>query len=154
MVQGDGTRTAVLFAAIAIFPITYLLTGLRWYLLLQAVGHRHRPARAFIINMVGAFYNTFLPGSTGGDMSRPSTPPSSRPNHRTRAVMTVLIDRVIGLLGLIILGGAMAAYWRSRRTRRTIPSRGAARRSPSARWRSSSRRSSAWSSSTRRSSAA
>jgi uncharacterized protein (TIRG00374 family) len=100
----------LLFAAIAIFPITYLLTGLRWYLLLKAVDINIGPARAFVINMVGAFYNTFLPGSTGGDLVKAVYVAKLAPDHRTRAVMTVLIDRIIGLLGLIILGGSMAAY--------------------------------------------
>jgi hypothetical protein len=99
-----------LLAAIFLFPITYLLTGLRWHLLLQAVEIRIGVARAFVINMVGAFYNTFLPGSTGGDLIKAVYAARLAPNHRTRAVMTVLIDRIIGLLGLIILGGTMAAY--------------------------------------------
>jgi glycosyltransferase 2 family protein len=100
----------LLFAALAIFPSTYLLTGLRWHLLLKAVDINVGIARAFVINMVGAFYNTFLPGSTGGDLIKAVYAARLAPNHRTRAVMTVLIDRIIGLLGLIILGGSMAAY--------------------------------------------
>jgi hypothetical protein len=100
----------LLFAALAIFPITYLLTGLRWHLLLKAVDINVGIARAFVINMVGAFYNTFLPGSTGGDVVKAVYAAKLAPNHRTRAVMTVLIDRIIGLLGLVILGGSMAAY--------------------------------------------
>jgi uncharacterized protein (TIRG00374 family) len=86
------------------------MTGFRWYLLLKAVGIDIGPLRAFIINMVGAFYNTFLPGSTGGDIVKAVYAAKLAPNHRTRAVVTVLIDRIIGLLGLIILGGSMAAY--------------------------------------------
>ncbi|MEO6435349.1 MAG: lysylphosphatidylglycerol synthase transmembrane domain-containing protein [Tepidisphaeraceae bacterium] len=99
-----------LLAAIAIFPLTFLLTGLRWHLLLTAVAIHIGAAKAFVINMVGAFYNTFLPGSTGGDVIKAVYAARLAPDHRTRAVMTVLIDRVIGLLGLIMLGGAMAAY--------------------------------------------
>jgi uncharacterized protein (TIRG00374 family) len=99
-----------LLAAIAIFPLTYLLTGFRWHLLLKAVDIRIGVARAFVINMVGAFYNTFLPGSTGGDIIKAVYAARLAPKHRTRAVMTVLIDRIIGLLGLIILGGCMAGY--------------------------------------------
>ena len=99
-----------LLAAIFIFPVTYLLTGFRWHLLCRAVDINIGVARAFVVNMVGAFYNTFLPGSTGGDIVKAVYAARLAPNHRTRAVMTVFIDRVIGLLGLIILGGTMAAY--------------------------------------------
>jgi uncharacterized protein (TIRG00374 family) len=103
-----GARRDFLLAAIFIFPLTYLLTGLRWHLLLTAVDIHLGPLRALVINMVGAFYNTFLPGSTGGDLIKAVYAARLAPNHRTRAVMTVLIDRIIGLLGLIILGGCMA----------------------------------------------
>ena len=99
-----------LWAALAIFPVTFLITGLRWHLLLRAVDIRIGAAKAFVINMVGAFYNTFLPGSTGGDVLKAYYAAKLAPGHRTRAVMSVIVDRAIGLLALIILGGAMAAY--------------------------------------------
>src|SRR5439155_3946872 len=55
-------------------------------------------------------YNTFLPGSTGGDVLKAYYAARLAPGHRTRAVMSVIVDRSIGLLALIILGGAMATY--------------------------------------------
>jgi len=67
-----------------------------------------------VLNMVGAFYNTFMPGSTGGDLLK-AYYASKHTDHRTRAVLSVIIDRVIGLVALIIMGGVMASiqYWRS-----------------------------------------
>jgi hypothetical protein len=59
--------------------------------------------------MVGNFYNTFLPGSTGGDVLKAVYVARLTP-HRTRAVVSVLSDRIIGMLGLVILGGTMSAY--------------------------------------------
>jgi uncharacterized protein (TIRG00374 family) len=101
-----------LWAAIGIFPLTFLITGVRWYLLLNALEIRLGLARAFVINMVGGFYNTFMPGSTGGDVLKAYY--AAKHTHlRTRAVMSVIVDRAIGLIALIILGGAMAALqWR------------------------------------------
>ncbi|MGH7213986.1 MAG: lysylphosphatidylglycerol synthase transmembrane domain-containing protein, partial [Tepidisphaeraceae bacterium] len=99
-----------LLAAILIFPLTYLITSYRWHVLLEALDVRMRMARAFAINMVGAFYNTFMPGSTGGDVLKAYYAAKQAPNQRTRAVMSVVVDRAIGLLALIMLGGAMAAY--------------------------------------------
>jgi uncharacterized membrane protein YbhN (UPF0104 family) len=98
-----------LWAAVFIFPLTYLITSLRWHLLLRAIGIHIGVARAFVINMVGAFYNTFMPGSTGGDVLKAYYAAKLAPEHRTRAVMSVIVDRIIGLLALIILGGTMAA---------------------------------------------
>src|SRR5205823_13620532 len=100
-------RHEYLLAAIAIFPVTFLICGLRWHLLLRAVDIRIGAARAFVINMVGAFWNTFLPGSTGGDAIKAFFAAKNAPGHRTRAVMSVIVDRAIGLMALIILGGTM-----------------------------------------------
>jgi uncharacterized protein (TIRG00374 family) len=99
-----------LWAAVAIFPMTFLLTGLRWHFLLRAVDIFIGAPKAFMINMVGAFYNTFLPGSTGGDVLKAYYAAKLAPKHRTRAVVSVIVDRAIGLLALILLGGSMAAY--------------------------------------------
>ncbi len=98
-----------LWAAVLIFPITFLITSLRWHLLLSAVDIHIGLLRTLVINMVGAFYNTFMPGSTGGDVLKAYYAAKLSPGHRTRAVVSVIVDRAIGLLALIILGGALAA---------------------------------------------
>lgn len=98
-----------LWAAVFIFPITFLITSYRWNELLKALDIFIGQSRAFVLSMVGAFYNTFMPGSTGGDLLKAYYVAKQTP-HRTRAVLSVLIDRVIGLLALVILGGVMAAY--------------------------------------------
>ena len=99
----------LLLSAVFCFPTVFLLTALRWDRLLRALDI-HMPFRlAFKLNMVGAFYNTFMPGSTGGDILK-AYYASKLTTHRTRAVMSVLIDRVLGLLALVILGGSMAGY--------------------------------------------
>jgi len=97
------------FAALAIFPITILITSFRWHELLKALDIRLTIGRTFVLNMVGLFYNTIMPtGSTGGDVFK-AYYVAKQTHHRTRAVMSVLVDRVIGLIALIILGGTMAA---------------------------------------------
>jgi uncharacterized protein (TIRG00374 family) len=97
-----------LIGAVLIFPLTYLITSYRFDLLLRALDIHMRLVRAFVLNMVGAFYNTFMPGSTGGDLLKAYYASKLTP-HRTRAVMCVIVDRVLGLLALIIIGGVAAA---------------------------------------------
>lgn len=97
-----------LLAALLVMPLSYLLTSYRWHLLLEALDIHIGAARTFVINMVGAFYNTFMPGSTGGDLLK-AWYAARHTTHRTRAVISVLTDRAIGLLALIMLGGVMAA---------------------------------------------
>lgn len=94
--------------AILLMPISYFLTSYRWHVLLQSQQIRIGLARTFVINMVGAFYNSFMPGSTGGDVAK-AYYSSKYTEHRTRAVFTVIVDRIIGLLALLLLGGVMAA---------------------------------------------
>jgi uncharacterized protein (TIRG00374 family) len=98
---------SLLLGAILIFPITFVITSLRWNALMRAVGIRLSQARTFILNMVGQFYSTFMPGSTGGDLLKAYYASRQTP-HRTSAVISVLVDRVIGLLAQVIMGGAMA----------------------------------------------
>jgi glycosyltransferase 2 family protein len=49
-----------------------------------------------------------MPGSTGGDVLKAYYASRHTP-YRTRAVLSVFVDRLIGLIALVILGGTMAA---------------------------------------------
>ncbi len=73
------------------------------------LGIRMGQKRAFVLTMVGTFYNTFMPGSTGGDVLK-AWYAAKHTTHRTQVVMSVVVDRVIGLLALVMLGGTMAAF--------------------------------------------
>ncbi|WP_428939150.1 lysylphosphatidylglycerol synthase transmembrane domain-containing protein [Fontivita pretiosa] len=97
----------LLLLSVAIFPVTFLITSYRWYKLLRAIDVQMTLWRAFMINMVGAFYNSFMPGSTGGDVLKAYYASKQTP-HRTRAVVSVLIDRVLGLLALVMVGAVAA----------------------------------------------
>jgi uncharacterized protein (TIRG00374 family) len=101
-------KAPLLWAALLVFPITFIITSYRWHELLKALDIYIGPGRAFVINMVGCFYNTFMPGSTGGDAFK-AYYASKQTTHRTRAVMSVLVDRAVGLIALIIIGGVTAS---------------------------------------------
>jgi hypothetical protein len=100
----------LLALAMLVFPTTFLITSFRWHKMLQAVDVHMGFRRAFVINMVGAFYNTFMPGSVGGDVFKMYYASKQTTTHRTHAVVSVFIDRILGLLALVILGGVMATY--------------------------------------------
>jgi uncharacterized membrane protein YbhN (UPF0104 family) len=105
----SGSRPWLLILAVLIFPLTFIITSVRWWWLLRVLEIYITVGRAFVLNMVGAFYNTFLLGSTGGDVLKAYFA-SKHTIHRTRAVLSVIVDRIIGLFALVIMGGAMAAY--------------------------------------------
>ena len=102
-------KPSLLWAALLVFPITFIVTSYRWHELLKVLDIHIGQGRVFVLNMVGCFYNSFLPGSTGGDAFKAYYASKQTP-HRTRAVMSVLVDRAVGLLALIIVGGATAAF--------------------------------------------
>jgi uncharacterized membrane protein YbhN (UPF0104 family) len=62
--------------------------------------------------LVALFFNNFLPSNIGGDVVRIGD--TARPaRSRTLATTIVLVDRILGLMGLVLvaaLGATMAAY--------------------------------------------
>lgn len=102
-------RPALLWASLLLYPICIVLTSRRWLELLKALGIRLSAGRVAVLNLVGMFYNTFMPGSTGGDLVKAYYASKHTP-WRTRAVMSVFVDRAIGLVALVLIG-AMAAAW-------------------------------------------
>ncbi len=102
-----GANPWLLVASLAVFPITYVLGALRWHRLLGGLGIALTRSRVFVLTLVGAFYNSFMLGSTGGDVLKAFYLCKLTP-RRTPAVMSVLVDRGIGLVTLVLMGGAMA----------------------------------------------
>jgi uncharacterized protein (TIRG00374 family) len=100
-------RPLYLLLAVALLPFCFMITSIRWHSLLEAQDIHITFRRTFVLNMVGSFYNSFMPGSTGGDLVK-AYYAAKHTTHRTRAVMTVIIDRILGLLALIIVGGIAA----------------------------------------------
>lgn len=91
-----------LIVASALIGIALSFQLFRWYLLVRAVDLPFTIRNAFRLGLVGVFYNTFLPGSIGGDLVKAYFLAQQHPERKTRAVATVLMDRALGLFGLIL----------------------------------------------------
>ena len=105
-----GANPWLLAASVAVFPITYLMTTLRWHRLLGGLGLDVSLGRALALNLVGSFYNLILlVGSTSGDVLK-AFYAARQTGKKTYAVMSVLVDRVIGLATLVVMGGGAAAF--------------------------------------------
>jgi uncharacterized membrane protein YbhN (UPF0104 family) len=74
----------------------------RWYLLVRAVDLPFSVRNAYRLSLVGLFYNTFIPGSIGGDLVKAYFIAHAHPERKTRAVASVIADRALGLFGLIL----------------------------------------------------
>jgi uncharacterized protein (TIRG00374 family) len=80
------------------------MAALRWWLLLRAIGLHLELRRTFVLTWIGNFFNTALPGAVTGDVVKGYYVIKAQPEEgRTRAFMTLVIDRLVGLLGLIVM---------------------------------------------------
>ncbi|HEX4553220.1 MAG TPA: lysylphosphatidylglycerol synthase transmembrane domain-containing protein [Xanthobacteraceae bacterium] len=92
-------------AALIVLGLQPLLSALRWRLIAGHSGFNMSVAQACRLNLIGTFFNQTLPSSLGGDGARiwllvkGGTAPSA-------ATYSVLLDRVMGVLWLIILAVA------------------------------------------------
>ena len=93
---------AWLAAALGLYLLMVLASAWRWGLLLQTQDV-HVPARTLTGSfLVATFFNNFLPSNIGGDVIRIAD--TARPaGSKTLATTVVLVDRAIGLLGLVLL---------------------------------------------------
>jgi uncharacterized membrane protein YbhN (UPF0104 family) len=101
------SKIGLLLAAFLIFPITIVIMPYRWHKLLKALEIHIDYHRCFVLNMIGAFYGTFIPGAIGGDLFKAIYVARLTP-HRTRVVVSIIADRLIGLFALVLLAGAMS----------------------------------------------
>lgn len=86
--------------AVAIVVVALSLGALRWRALLRGAGIGLGLPRLARIYAVSTFSNTFLPTSAGGDVTRALLVTRHGPELR-RVVVSVLVDRAGGLVGLL-----------------------------------------------------
>jgi uncharacterized protein (TIRG00374 family) len=98
-------------AGFVLFCAAFIVTLVRWFVLVRAQDLPFRLSDAMRLGLVGFFFNTFLPGSVGGDLIKAAALAREQ-SRRTVAVATVLMDRAIALWGLFwfvaLLGGG---FW-------------------------------------------
>lgn len=87
-----------------------LAACIRWSGLLAAQSVQLPPGRVFRIFFIGQFFNSFLPGAAGGDAARAYYVFKETRLKRTEAVATIVVDRGIGLLTLMIFACIMMAW--------------------------------------------
>jgi glycosyltransferase 2 family protein len=91
---------------IALTFVALLLGAQRWRWLFFAFGAPSPPSYAltFRYYLVGFFYNTYLPGGVGGDLVRAVVSRAAfGVDQRAASLATVLVERVLGLAGLLAL---------------------------------------------------
>ncbi len=111
--QGEPIHGGYFVLALAIALCSTLLTFVRWYILVRAVELPFRFLDAFRLGFIGLFFNSFMPGSVGGDVIKAAALAREQ-SRRTVAVATVIMDRAIALWALIWFVALLGAgFWLS-----------------------------------------
>lgn len=79
-----------------------LLTSIRWQVILRSQGIVLPVRRVVAFDLTGLFFNSVLPGSTGGDMIRAVLAIRLFPSEKTRIVLSLVADRGTGLITLLL----------------------------------------------------
>jgi len=97
------TNTLLIILSFIIVVMAALLTIYRWNLLLKGQEIFLKARDVLSISFIGFFFTTVIPGAVGGDLVKGFYIAQKQPLKRTASIMTVLLDRMIGLAALVLI---------------------------------------------------
>lgn len=98
------SKPSYFFTALALVAIVFVTNFYRWKVVLRLVDIDMPFIVSARLSMLGQFFSTFMPGSVGGDLIKAVYVARRYPKKRAHSVMTVLLDRIMGLFALVVLG--------------------------------------------------
>ncbi len=99
-----------MWAGLGVFLLGTLLATVRWKVLLAVQKIHMSWFRTWQLFMIGTFFNLFMLGSTGGDVVKMFLTMRETKEHKAAALLSVFMDRVIGMLALIFLSLAFLYF--------------------------------------------
>jgi uncharacterized protein (TIRG00374 family) len=93
---------ALFLLAICGFALNYVLNFFRWNILLEGAGIKIKFRENIRLSMIGQFFSIFMPGAVGGDLIKAVYVSRQFPESRTKGVASILLDRVLGFLTLLL----------------------------------------------------
>jgi uncharacterized protein (TIRG00374 family) len=101
----------LLALGVLVFQCSLLITYLRWYLLVKVIEPRFSLRSTLVLGFIGYVFNLVIPGAVGGDFIKAAYLVRMH-IKKTQAIASMVIDRILGLLGLFVLAAvAGAAAW-------------------------------------------
>ncbi|MBF0275852.1 MAG: flippase-like domain-containing protein, partial [Nitrospinae bacterium] len=79
------------------------LSAVRWYLLLKSQQITIPFKDTLKLNMISLFFSTFVPGAISGDVAKAYYITHKEKSRKTAAMVTVGVDRLIGLMALFLV---------------------------------------------------
>jgi uncharacterized protein (TIRG00374 family) len=98
-----------LLLAIFLTGLLLFVGVIRWRVILRVHGLALPLGRAAEISIIAHFFNSFLLGSVGGDLLKAYYAARETHHKKTEAVVTVAVDRVVGLFSLLLVACVMLA---------------------------------------------
>jgi len=102
--QLGSLQVCWLLLALAMPAGALYLMSLRWTKIVNLLGLPMEQPELLRLTLVGQFFNSFLPGATGGDLYKISTICGQLSCQKALAASSVLIDRVFATVALLIVG--------------------------------------------------
>lgn len=92
------------------FIFAQMLSAVRLALLLNTIKVHLQFWPAFRLIMIGNFFNTFVPGTVGGDIVKGLFLIKKEETDKGKSVGIIVMDRILGLIALICIGIASLVY--------------------------------------------
>ena len=103
----DGRNLAIAMLCIC-FRLTFIT--LRWTRLLRLAGCPSTFFNSLRLSFLGLFFNQVMPGLTGGDLIKGVLAAKENPGRRADAAVSVIVDRLFGLVALASLGTIVVLF--------------------------------------------
>jgi uncharacterized protein (TIRG00374 family) len=107
LARADGSWMLLGFAG---YGFVEFASTVRWQFLLKVQGIHLSLRRVLSLTMIGVFFNFFIPGGTGGDAVKMFYLVKETPDRKEMALLSVIVDRLIGLVALIVFAGILIAW--------------------------------------------
>ncbi|MEQ1859500.1 MAG: lysylphosphatidylglycerol synthase transmembrane domain-containing protein [Chthoniobacteraceae bacterium] len=107
LLRADATW---LLIGLAGYGFVEVLAAARWQCLLRVQEIHLSFRRVLGLTMIGVFFNFFIPGGTGGDAVKMFYLVKETPGRRGKALLSVIVDRLIGLFALIVFAGVLIGW--------------------------------------------
>jgi len=96
--------------ALGLVAADRVVMAYRWLLLLRSSGVAIGAWTALRVFLVSSFVGSFMPAGLGADAARAYSV-ASKTTQGSEAVASVAVDRVLGLVAIVVLGAAGLAAW-------------------------------------------
>ncbi|MGQ0551947.1 MAG: lysylphosphatidylglycerol synthase transmembrane domain-containing protein [Planctomycetota bacterium] len=106
----SGIDRRLWFIGLSCLFLGSCISILRWYLLMRSVGLDTTPWAVFRLGWIGVFMSNVVPGLTGGDLVKAYYVTRDHPTQRADAVISVIVDRVIGIVALALIAAVIIPF--------------------------------------------